>query len=718
MARCITCGTDQNRTGARFCARCGARLSFLAPGDVLQGRYKIIRVLGKGGMGAVCLAEDARAHDKRCVVKEMIDYFNPSDPNEVQKAQRRFEDETRILAQLNHNSIPELLETFTEAGRNYMVMTYVEGENLEEALRRNGKPLAADEVIPYAIQICGVLEYLASRQPPVIHHDIKPSNIIINREAHTLKLVDFGTAKMRPVQAGGQLGQGQSSVYGTLGYAPPEQYGEAPRTEPRSDVYALGATLYHLLTGDDPGNHPMDFPQLKTLPSSLRSLLEWALDPNVNNRITAAEMRKELEHMLAAGVTTQPFVFPSGERAHSVEELARLCDLHWEDGRQLLREGAFSAWLRSSLFRGDLAREADSLRGQQDPDQALEQFIRALDPNLPPPRPTVGLPKVDFGRIRPAQRAQRDIPVRNRAGRGHLFGTVAVDPPAPWLAVAPTTFSGNQATLRLTVDTRGQRQGALLSTQLMIHSPFGAVERVPVHVRVAFDWPAFLRSTFWLTALGLILAGGAGRLMTQAALAGVSGESWVALFGVGALTALVIGLVMGSALGGPDRYSLSGCLLWLILAIPLLAYLFLAMRIQLWSLGRAGMADWLPLVTAIVGGLLFLLLGLFRGLSKAGRAWLRWLVPLVISVVLVAWAQQTTFLRVEFIPFHWEEAERMLREMADLIPPGRLAVVRMWLMTARVEFSLPLLVTDWRLLSFIDAAWKSIQALLWPGRGT
>ncbi|MFZ2419603.1 MAG: protein kinase, partial [Anaerolineae bacterium] len=160
MANCMSCGYGQNRTGAKHCSNCGARLNFLAPGEVLHQRYKIISLLGKGGMGAVCLVEDTEAKNKRCVVKELIDYFNPSDPDEVAKAKQRFEDEARTLAGLDHPSIPDVRGYFSDAGRNYMVMQFVEGENLQDWLLREGKALPHDEVLQYTIQVCRVLEYL------------------------------------------------------------------------------------------------------------------------------------------------------------------------------------------------------------------------------------------------------------------------------------------------------------------------------------------------------------------------------------------------------------------------------------------------------------------------------------------------------------------------------------------------------------------------------
>jgi serine/threonine protein kinase len=146
-------------------------------------------------------------------------------------------------------------------------MEYIEGDDLEQRLTHTdrqgrqipGRACAEDEVIRWGIALCKVLEYLASLSPsPVVHHDIKPANIILDKNSGEVRLVDFGTAKARlQQQAGGAVGMQQSSLYGTTGYAAPEQYRRT--SEPRSDVYALAATLYHLATDDDPGVHPFTF---------------------------------------------------------------------------------------------------------------------------------------------------------------------------------------------------------------------------------------------------------------------------------------------------------------------------------------------------------------------------------------------------------------------------------------------------------------------------
>ena len=163
---------------------------------------------------------------------------------------------------------------------------------------------------------------MRAQSPPLVHHDIKPANIVVNEGANTVSLVDFGTAKVRFVQAGGQLGQAQSSVYGTLGYAPPEQYGDKPKTEPRSDVYALGATMYRLLTNDDPSDHPMQFPLLSTLPANIRQVLERALENDVEKRITDREMREALEKVLVSERMDQAPVSPPVVAAPGAEKRA------------------------------------------------------------------------------------------------------------------------------------------------------------------------------------------------------------------------------------------------------------------------------------------------------------------------------------------------------------------------------------------------------------
>lgn len=218
-------------------------LSQLASGTVLVNRYQIQDVVGIGGMGSVYRARDLHFPNvlKLVAVKEMIN-TNP-DPIIRKTIVQNFEREANILVTLNHHSIPKIFDFFTYDERSYVVLEFVNGLDLEALLKRSPEPLREDQVIMWAIEICDVLEYLHSHKPePIIFRDVKPSNIMINQQNHVV-VVDFGIAKVFKI---GQKG----TMIGTEGYSPPEQYrGEAT---PQTDVYALGATIHHLLTHRDP----------------------------------------------------------------------------------------------------------------------------------------------------------------------------------------------------------------------------------------------------------------------------------------------------------------------------------------------------------------------------------------------------------------------------------------------------------------------------------
>jgi serine/threonine protein kinase len=307
--QCPSCGTV-NKSDARYCMSCGAVLEsepgMLQAGQLVGGgTYRVIRPLGKGGMGAVYLAANTKAFDRPCVVKEIIEYYDPADPEARRKAVERFEAEARTLAALKHSGIPDIYAYFTEGGRNYLVMEYIEGPNLAQGLTRDrdgrtvkGSPQPVEDVVRYVIQICEVLSYLEQQQPPVIHNDIKPANIILDKNTGRAVLVDFGTARTRyaPLPAGqppGRPGGQQSSVYGTIGYAAPELY--EGKAEPRSDVYALAATAYHLLTNDDPRAHPFKFDKMADIPEPPRQALADALKLDVSVRLSAAQLSARLD---------------------------------------------------------------------------------------------------------------------------------------------------------------------------------------------------------------------------------------------------------------------------------------------------------------------------------------------------------------------------------------------------------------------------------------
>ncbi|MFH1084471.1 MAG: serine/threonine-protein kinase [Chloroflexota bacterium] len=362
---CPACGQPV-REQSRFCPTCGYALEArLAAGTVLDGgNYRIVRSISKGGMGAVYLAEDHRAFGRHCVVKQMLDYYDTNDPLERQRAQERFAVEGRTLASLSHPGIPQIYAFFAEGGRYYIVMEYIRGENLESYVTHvdhsghtvRGRRLPQEEIVLYTIQACRVLEYLHGQPRPVVHQDVKPANLILEDQLGEVRLVDFGTARVHSKT--GSLNEGDASAYGTDGYAAPEQYKGQP--VPRSDVFALAATVYHLLTDDDPRDHPFKWPKLGALPRELSLALQQALRPNPDQRSRAEDLRHGLEAQSAPQRTLQAFTFPGGARIRSVGTLPSLCDEHWQAARSFLYHGDFQRWLRD-INRHDLVLAADEL---------------------------------------------------------------------------------------------------------------------------------------------------------------------------------------------------------------------------------------------------------------------------------------------------------------------------------------------------------------------
>jgi len=218
-------------------------LSQLSAGTVLMNRYQIQDVVGIGGMGSVYRARDLHFPNvlKLVAVKEMIN--SAPDPLVRKTIVQNFEREANILVTLNHPAIPKIFDFFTFEERSYLVLEFINGLDLEAILKRSPEPIREDQMIIWAIEICDVLEYLHNHKPePIIFRDVKPSNLMVNQQNHVV-VVDFGIAKVF------KFGQ-KGTMIGTEGYSPPEQYrGEAT---PQTDVYALGATMHHLLTHRDP----------------------------------------------------------------------------------------------------------------------------------------------------------------------------------------------------------------------------------------------------------------------------------------------------------------------------------------------------------------------------------------------------------------------------------------------------------------------------------
>jgi len=242
----------------------------VAAKTVLQGRYQLERRLGVGGMSTVYLARDMRfgSVERWCAVKEILNTGVDSQTRRLNLD--NFVREANILAGLAHQSIPKVYDFFGEDSRSYLVLEFVDGEDLEALWSRTKAPLAPRDVVSWAIQVCDVLAYLHSQTPPVIFRDVKPSNIMLTSRRRIM-LIDFGIAKVLQSTPKG-------TMIGTEGYAPPEQYRGV--ADPRVDVYALGATMHHLLSGLDPRLEPPFTFQERSL-SMANALVSPALEAAV-----------------------------------------------------------------------------------------------------------------------------------------------------------------------------------------------------------------------------------------------------------------------------------------------------------------------------------------------------------------------------------------------------------------------------------------------------
>lgn len=270
--------------------------------QIIGGRYRVVRLLGRGGMSRVYLALDAVEHDRPCAVKEWVPEPGLG-PAHLAQAQERFAREARLLANLRYPSLPEVYAYFSEAGRSYLVMQFIEGETIEQRVTREG-PQPEAQVLAWAGQLCAALEYLHAQTPPVIFRDVAADNLLVDAQGR-LTLIDFGIARVfNPAK------QTDTLRFGKVGYAPPEQFGGGGQTTPRSDLYAVGATLHFLLSGRDPSQTPFVFPPLRELnpavsPATERAVAQaLSLDP-------AARPPSARALASALGLELPPLVVPA-----------------------------------------------------------------------------------------------------------------------------------------------------------------------------------------------------------------------------------------------------------------------------------------------------------------------------------------------------------------------------------------------------------------------
>jgi serine/threonine protein kinase len=278
---CSKCGATLDPAD-QFCPNCGAAVGSgrpaaptgsLPPHTLLRGRYLLQGLIARGGMGAVYRALDT-SFNVPVAVKEMAVLPYTADPAGYQAALARFHQEAAMLRQLSHPNLPRVYDQFEQDGRQYLVMDFIAGQTLAEVLAVSPTGLPESQVLLWAEQLCDVLSYLHSQKPPIIYRDLNLRNVMVEPDMQTVKLIDFGIARLwHPRQSG------DTGAFGTPGYAPPEQYGKG-QTDAASDVYSLGVTLHQLLTRRDPADAPLPSPGLppvRTLNPAVSEATEKAL---------------------------------------------------------------------------------------------------------------------------------------------------------------------------------------------------------------------------------------------------------------------------------------------------------------------------------------------------------------------------------------------------------------------------------------------------------
>lgn len=316
---------------------------------MLKGRYEIVRLIKGGGMSWVYQVREHRrdATSRLWALKELR--MDADDHHSLEEARQLFEQEAHILVQLDHANLPQVAAYFGENERSYLVMEFIHGETLQERLNQARAPLLEGQVAAWAVQVCDVLDYLHTRQPPVVFRDVKPGNIMVTPSGQ-IKLIDFGIA--RTYKAGKQR---DTITMGSENYAAPEQWGQG-QTDPRSDLYSLGATLYHLLTNEPP------LPAY--VPGERLPIREY--NPAVSERM--------------AEVVTRAMAPARGDRFHSAAEMRAA----------LLR--CLPPWERLRLQARPMAREAPSRNAPAAATALRPETVPATaGTNAQPPAPRPGL---------------------------------------------------------------------------------------------------------------------------------------------------------------------------------------------------------------------------------------------------------------------------------------------------------------------------------------
>ncbi len=365
-------------------------------GEVLQDRYRLDKLLGRGGYGAAYLAQDIRLK-RICVVKQMLHKQGVS-ARQLEEQRASFEKEASLLVQLNqpgHPNIPEIYDYFYDDTGNYLVMKYIEGQNLKEVIDQNEGKIPWRKAIRYIIDVSSALNYMHTQgQEPVMHRDIKPANILLGND-NRIWLIDFGLAKEDPLEKSTK--QIDNRAAGSVGYAPLEQwFGEAA---PASDIYAVGATLHHMVTGLNPiraFSGKFDIQKIhelhgkftpirevdRRLPKNLEEIITGATAAKPAERPTAQQLQEQLQVVITGAQGAALFTFKNGRSARTVEELVDLCDKNKKEAQEHLCNGNFERWFLL-INRNDLASAAtQAMQQSKTKREGLEIFLKLILPNL------------------------------------------------------------------------------------------------------------------------------------------------------------------------------------------------------------------------------------------------------------------------------------------------------------------------------------------------
>jgi len=436
---CSACASGPYNDQMAYCLACGQPL---AGGGLLNGKYRLLRILGEGALSQVYLAENEAVHKRLCAIKRI---GPPKREVDIKAAGR----EGEMLAQLNNagiSGVPDIYETFAYNLSFFVVMEFVQGRDLLSWAREQQPGWQA--VLTRFIPALETLARLHSLPQPITHSDFKPSNILEDNNGH-IWLVDFGFADIqRPSRDSSSSGGSSYQWGGTPRYMPWEQYQRRPT--PAADVYAAGISLYQLLVDEETFKTIPKF-SLEPIsgittesylapewPPQLKQALLAATTALPEERISARQFVELLLSCLPTSGSGTPLTLQGGIQLIRPEDFAALADRQWEVALRLFREGTLFRWLRDGLFRDDLAQEVLKIQKHTgEVNEALEAILHVLDKQLPHP-----IIRCLPDSLTPAplglQPLRQQVTLSN-AGRGYTKVTLRTT--APWLHLHPQQLS-------------------------------------------------------------------------------------------------------------------------------------------------------------------------------------------------------------------------------------------------------------------------------------